>query len=82
MKGDLSEINYLGGTYDVIGGQPGEAILLTQNGYSLYYGREKTGSDHYIKLRNNNTIVWKTNLVDPNFITPYQFYENESGYFS
>ncbi len=78
---DLSEINYLGGTYDVIGGQPGEAILLTQNGYSLYYGREKTGSDHYIKLRNNNTIVWKTNLVDPNFITPYQFYENESGYF-
>jgi hypothetical protein len=79
---NLTDIEYLGGTYDVIGGQPREAIIHTSSGYSLYYGEEKTGLDNFIKLRNNNTIIWQTQVDNyPDNITPYQFYEHESGYF-
>lgn len=79
---NLTDIEYLGGTYDVIGGQPSEAIIHTSSGYSLYYGEEKTGLDNFIKLRNNNTIIWQTQVDNyPDNITPYQFYEHESGYF-
>lgn len=73
---DLTDIDYIEGTYG------GKAILHTSNGFALYYGSEKTGFDDFIKLRNNNTIVWKTQVDKyPDNITPYKFYENESGYY-
>ncbi|MFZ1704204.1 MAG: T9SS type A sorting domain-containing protein [Saprospiraceae bacterium] len=76
---DLTDIDYLEGTYDSYAGQ---AILHTNNGFALYYGWEKIGFDDYIKLRNNNTLVWQTQIDNfPDNITPYKFYEHESGYF-
>lgn len=79
---DLTDIDYLEGTYGLIGADPGQAIMYTSNGFALYYGSEKTGFDDFIKLRNNNTIVWKTQVDKyPDNITPYRFYEHESGYF-
>lgn len=79
---DLTDIDYIEGTYGVTGADPGKAILHTSNGFALYYGSEKIGFDDFIKLRNNNTIVWKTQVDKyPDNITPYRFYENESGYY-
>ena len=76
---DLTDIDELEGTYD---SYADHAILHTSNGFALYFGREKTGFDDFIKLRNNNTIIWKTQVDKyPDNIKPYKFYEHESGYF-
>jgi hypothetical protein len=76
---DLTDIDKLEGTFDSYARQ---AVLYADNGMALYFGREKTGFDEFVKLRNNNTIVWKTQVDKfPDNITPFKFYEHESGYF-
>jgi hypothetical protein len=76
---ELNDIDKIEGTFDSYGVQ---AMLHTSSGFALYFGREKSGFDDYIKLRNNNTIIWKTQVdQNPDNITPYKFYEHENGYF-
>lgn len=73
---DLDDLDYLGFAYT------GNSILHTSNGFALYFGEESTGFDNFVKLRNNNTIIWKTQVdKSPDNIYPSQFYEHDAGYF-
>lgn len=58
------------------------AIKYTNSGFALYYGIENSGSKNYVKLRNNNTQIWQTEInSSPDFHKPNNFFENESGFY-
>lgn len=67
---DINEIDFL------------YAIKNTDSGFALYFGREGTGSKDYVKLRNNNTLVWQTEIDNsPEYHQPNNFFETESGFY-
>lgn len=58
------------------------SVTHTDNGFALYYGRANTGLNRYVRLRNNNTLVWETQTnIYPNDIKVRKFHEDVSGYY-
>ncbi len=57
-------------------------VKHADTGFTLYYGDESTGSKDYVRLRNNNTLIWQKEINNaPEYHEPYRFFENESGFY-